>query len=161
MLVLSDTHIPHRAKQLPQEVISQAQSADAVIHAGDFTGPETLGFFKGLPGQFFGVRGNMDGPEVSSALKDKMVFQLEGVRFGLAHGHGAPRGLVEKILPWFASDNIDVLIFGHSHKAVLERRDGLLLVNPGSPTDTFFARKRSYALLRVEDGRVEGELHYL
>ena len=160
LLVVSDTHIPERVKELPGEILEAAEEADGIIHAGDFTGEEVLGLFRGIGPPLYAVRGNMDSPEVARALDDRLVFELEGVRIGLTHGSGPPQGLdqrVRQVLP----AGLDVMIFGHSHRPMLEDDNGLLVLNPGSAAGGPFSGQRSYGLLFVKDGRVRGELRYL
>jgi len=160
VLVLSDTHVPQAAREIPGEVLREAERADAVIHAGDWTDIETLGLLRGMDRPLFAVRGNMDGPEVSAVLESKAVFRLGGLLVGLAHGHGAPWGLGQRVAGMFDED-LDVLVFGHSHRALVERKNGMLLLNPGSPTDRTFTTMRSYGLLFVEANGARGEIRYL
>jgi len=156
LLVVSDTHIPERLKELPEEILDAAKDADGIIHAGDFTGEEALWLFRGMGPPLYAVRGNMDVPGVAKALEDKLVFELGGVKIGLIHGFGPPEGLhqrVRKLLP----DDLDVLVFGHSHVPMLENDSGLLILNPGALS----SGRRSYALLFIDDGEARGELRYL
>jgi putative phosphoesterase len=160
LLVVSDTHIPERTGELPGEILEAAEDADGIIHAGDFTGEEVLGLFRGMGPPLYAVRGNMDVPGVARALDDRLVFELDGVRIGVTHGSGPPQGLdqrVRQVLP----AGLDVMIFGHSHRPMLEDDNGLLLLNPGSPAGGPLSGQRSYGLLFIEDGRARGELRYL
>ena len=157
IVVFSDTHIPARAPRLPEELLQAAREADMVLHAGDFTNEETLWTLGELP-RFKGVAGNMDGPAVRSQLKDFEIIEAEGVRILLTHGWGAPGPLPNLLRRHFDGENLDVIVYGHSHRAFNEVLDGILLFNPGSPTDKVFAPYRSYGILEVDNGSVKGEI---
>jgi hypothetical protein len=153
IIVLSDTHIPARAPELPPRVVEEIESADMVLHAGDFTDAGTIACLQALP-RFVGVAGNMDGPAVRGGLREFEVVAVEGVRVGLVHGWGPPDPLPGMLRRHFAAEKLDVLVYGHSHRAAIESLDGVLLFNPGSPTDRVFAPFRSYGVLTIEGGAV-------
>jgi uncharacterized protein len=157
IIVLSDTHIPARAAAVPEEVCEVLERADLVLHAGDFTDAKTIAYLQGLP-RFIGVAGNMDGPQVRHGLRDFEIVEVEGIRIGLIHGWGAPDPLPRMLREHLAGEKLDVIVYGHSHRPACERIDGVLVFNPGSPTDTVFAPYRSYGTLTIEGGRVEGEI---
>ena len=81
-----------------------------------------------------------------------------GVRVGLVHGEGGPKGIVERVLKHFAGDAVRVVVFGHSHQALVEEREGVLAVNPGSPTDGRWAPYHSVAVLQIEEGKAEARI---
>lgn len=152
-IVLSDTHIPHRAKDLPERIKEEINKVDVIIHAGDFT---TYDFYLELKAlkPVYAVRGNMDDDDLYDKLPETMVFELEGVNIGLYHGIGAPWGIEKKVLSKFKDkDKLDLIIFGHSHRA-LKKEGKPILFNPGSPTDRFFAPKRSFGIVEIEDGKI-------
>jgi len=152
-IVLSDTHIPHRAKDLPERIKEEINNVDIIIHAGDFTAYDLYLELKALK-PIYAVRGNMDDDDVYDKLPETMIFELEGVSIGLYHGIGAPWGIEKKVLAKFKDKNkLDLIIFGHSHRA-LKKEGKPILFNPGSPTDRFFAPKRSYGILEIKDGKI-------
>ena len=157
LLVLSDTHIPLRAKDLPPRVWDAVKEADLIVHAGDFT---TIDLYYELKAykDVKAVAGNMDGPEVWTTLPEKLIFEIEGRRIGLTHGFGAPYKLEERVKKLFEGEKLDVLIFGHSHRPLVRREGDLLLLNPGSPTDTVFAKVQTFAWLEVTPQEVRAEL---
>lgn len=157
IVVVSDTHVPMRAEGLPPEVAEAMDKAELVLHAGDFTSPELLESMARLP-RFVAVAGNMDGPQVRGRLRDLEIIELEGVRIGLTHGWGPPGRLPRMLRQHLAGEGLDAIVFGHSHQPFNERIDGVLLFNPGSPTDDVFAPYRSYGLLTIEDGALRGEI---
>lgn len=149
--VISDTHIPRMAKDLPKAVYETLKVVDLILHAGDFTEIaflEKLSKFK----KTVAVYGNLDSSEVAATLKPKEIIEAGKFRIGLMHGWGPPNGLAERLLTEFENDDINCLVFGHSHSTMNETRNGVLLFNPGSPTDKIFSPYNSYGILEIGDG---------
>lgn len=162
LLLISDTHLPRRAKELPPEVLDQVARADVVIHAGDWVDTATLDLLEARSHRLIGVYGNNDGPELRSRLPEVAHAELGGLRFGVVHETGAAQGRERRCVERFPE--LDVLVFGHSHIPWdSTSADGRLrLLNPGSPTDR---RRQPYCTLMtaaIEDGRLTAvELHRL
>lgn len=158
LVVLSDTHIPERAAQLPEPVLSALDQADGVLHAGDFTDMATLRLLQERPG-FTGVAGNMDTAPVRRSLRPFDVVSVAGLRIGLIHGWGPPGPLPAMLHAELAREKLDAIVYGHSHQALNEVMGDVRLFNPGSVTDNVFAPFRSYGLLTVtaETG-IQGEI---
>jgi putative phosphoesterase len=155
IVILSDTHIPHRAKELPEGIKAEISSCDAIIHAGDFTSVDFYQDLQLLKKPIYAVRGNMDDDDLFSLLPEKLVFAIEGLKVGLYHGIGAPWGIEKKVLEKFQDDkDLNLIVFGHSHRPLKKEEKGLVLFNPGSPTDTIFAPRRSYGVMEVENGKI-------
>ncbi len=159
-VVISDTHIPSRARDIPKVIWNEIETADLIIHAGDFT---TVDFYVELKSvkPIKAVHGNMDEIELFHLLKEKEIFELEGVKVGLTHGFGAPYGIEQRVLKMFEKDEVDLIIFGHSHIPVFKEINGIKLLNPGTPTDTIYARRQSYAILEIKDKTIRAEIKYL
>ncbi len=155
ILVLSDTHIPVTAHDLPKEVYKAIEGVDMIFHAGDFIDAGILNKLRSLK-ETKAVRGNMDSKELSMTLNTKEVIEIGKFKIGLIHGYGAPSEIMPTVRREF--DKIDVLIFGHSHAAMNVKKDGVLYFNPGSPTDKIFASKNSYGILEITDKKVEGTI---
>lgn len=155
--VLSDTHIPYAARTLPQKVLDILATMDAIIHAGDYQARSVLEMLTSLLGDFYGVYGNMDPPETRKMLPEKRVLNLEDFSIGVIHGWGSLNGLEERILASFDTEKLDAIVYGHSHTACNKKKDGFLLFNPGSPTDTRFAKFRSIGILTLEK-TITGEI---
>ncbi len=154
VLVISDTHIPLRAKTLPRIIYDEIEKADLIIHAGDFTSPDIYYELRALK-PIKAVFGNMDDPRLLDLLKEVETFELEGLKVGLFHGLGPPVGLEERVLQKLSNyGTFDLIIYGHSHRASYRVKDGVHILNPGSPTDTVFASRRTYAVLEIEDGNL-------
>jgi putative phosphoesterase len=150
ILVLSDTHVPRMAKNIPMAVYDEAKNCDLVLHAGDFT---EIGVFERLKklSKIVAVCGNMDSKELTAILKPKETIELKGFKIGLIHGSGSPDGLIERIYEEFKNDKVDCIIFGHSHHAMNETYKNVLFLNPGSPTDKVFAKYNSYGIIEISD----------
>ena len=152
-LVLADTHIPRRAKGLPEGLTPHLESADLVLHAGDLLVEDVLYELEAYA-PVRAVKGNVDGWEVR--LPQTLEFEVGGVRVAMIHDSGPKKGRRSRMRRRFPEAR--VVVFGHSHIPLLEDEDGLMLLNPGSPTDRRRQPEHTFALLRVEDGEVGAEI---
>ncbi|MCS7244528.1 MAG: metallophosphoesterase [candidate division WOR-3 bacterium] len=159
IIILSDTHIPFRAKSLPKIIYEEIENSDMIIHAGDFVIADVYNELKTLK-PIVAVYGNMDEVKLLDILKEVEVFEIERFKFGLFHGLGPPVGLKERVIQKLKnySENFDVIIFGHSHIAYYKYENGIHVVNPGSPTDTFLGHKRTYAILEIKNNTIKVEI---
>ncbi|MFD8078915.1 metallophosphoesterase [Streptomyces sp. NBC_00510] len=134
LLVMSDTHLPKRAKELPAELLDRIPEADAVLHAGDWVDAATLDLLQARSRRVIGVYGNNDGAELRARLPEVARAELGGLRFGVVHDSGPAQGRERRCEERFP--DLDVLVFGHSHIPWDSTAPGgLRLLNPGSPTD--------------------------
>jgi putative phosphoesterase len=152
-VVLADTHIPRRAKALPEGLLVHLERADLILHAGDLMNPRLLDELAAYA-PVHAVRGNLDPPD--SGLPETLEFELGGVPVAMIHDSGPKRGRRNRLRRRFPEAR--VVVFGHSHIPWLEDEDGLLLLNPGSPTDKRRRPDHTFALLSVEDGDVWAEI---
>ena len=155
ILVLSDTHIPVAAQDLPGEVYKAIEGVDMIFHAGDIMDAGVLDKLRSLK-ETKAVCGNMDSKELCMTLNSKEIINIGKFKIGLMHGYGAPSEIMPTVRREF--DKVDVLVFGHSHAAMNIKKDGVLYFNPGSPTDKIFASKNSYGILEVTDKTIEGTI---
>jgi putative phosphoesterase len=158
---MSDTHLPQRAKALPQELLEQVPLADVVIHAGDWVDTATLDLLEARSRRLIGVYGNNDGAALRARLPEVARVELGGLRFAVVHETGASRGRERRCAERFP--DVDVLVFGHSHMPWDSAAEGgLRLLNPGSPTDRRRELYCTYMTTEVLSGRLTGvELHRL
>ena len=176
--VVSDTHIPDRARNLNPQVAAIFQEAGvaAILHAGDVSIPLVLEQL-GQIAPVYAVRGNRDWVALRQ-LPHTRRLAFGPVKVGLTHGHGLPwnymmdrvdyilRGYrLELFQPRLLADfsEVDVIVFGHTHRALNHRVDGKLIFNPGSPhfPDPKIATP-SVGLLHISaGGSVEGEIRVL
>ena len=150
LLLLADTHVPVRARDLPPEVWEAVEAADVVIHAGDWMSPALLDELEARAARLVGVWGNNDGPELRSRLPEVARVQLGGLSWGVVHETGAKAKREERMRA--AYPDLDVLVFGHSHIPWDTEHDGLRLLNPGSPTDKRRRPRGAMGELVIEDG---------
>ena len=152
-VVLADTHIPRRARALPEELVPYFKRADLILHAGDLIEASLLDELA-LYAPVRAVKGNVDLPEVD--LPETLEFDFGGARIAMIHDSGRKKGRRRRLARRFPDAR--VIVFGHSHEPFLEDEDGLLLLNPGSPTDKRRQPRRTFALLRAEEGDVRAEI---
>jgi putative phosphoesterase len=134
LLLLSDTHVPDRARARPDAVWRAVEAADVVVHAGDWTTPDLLDAFEGRARRLVGVAGNNDGPELHRRLGEVARARIEGLRVAVVHETGSRHGRERRVDATYP--DVDLLVFGHSHipwDSVSPA--GMRLLNPGSPTD--------------------------
>ena len=144
--VISDTHIPKNSLDLPEVVYRALRGVDLIFHAGDLVELAILEKLKKIA-PTHAVHGNMDMPKVKANLPEKDIIEVEGFKIGLIHGFGPPGRVSAMVMKEFRK--VDVIVFGHTHYPFNEEIDGVLLFNPGSPTDTIFAPYKSYGILEV------------
>ena len=151
--VIADTHVPRRARRLPEGLIPHLQRADLILHAGDLMDPTLLEELAAYAPTRT-VRGNLDQPE--AGLPETLEFEFGGARVAMVHDSGPKRGRRNRMRRRFPKAR--VVVFGHSHIPWLEDEAGLLLLNPGSPTDKRRQPDHTFAMLRVERGEVRAEI---
>jgi putative phosphoesterase len=155
--VIADTHIPERAKEIPQQVLEAFKQTDMIIHAGDLADLSVLEKLKSLCKTVKAVSGNMDHNEVKARLPEKEIIEIANYRIGVMHGYGAPANLIELLELAFKNDKVDVVIFGHSHTALNEKKGNILYFNPGSPTDKIFSPYNSYGIIEINN-KIEAKI---
>lgn len=134
LLLIADTHLPKRAKELPAEVWDRVDAADVVIHAGDWVSVDHLDELESRAKLLVGVHGNNDHGVLRERLPLVARAELDGVRFAVVHETGAAKGREQRCAQEYP--DVDVLVFGHSHIPWdTTAENGLRLLNPGSPTD--------------------------
>ncbi len=156
---MSDTHLPRFGRQLPEALLSGLRGADLILHAGDLTELFVLDQLAQVA-PVEAVYGNVDGVGVLLALPAKRILHADGKRIGLVHGHGQAGSTPLRAQRAFAGEQLDAIVFGHSHSPYCQMVGGMLFFNPGSPTDRRREPRPSFGLLRVGAG-VEGEIIHL
>jgi putative phosphoesterase len=161
VLLLADTHLPTRARVLPEEVWRAVDEADVVVHAGDWVVPTLLDELEARSRRLVAVYGNNDGDELRSRLPEVARARIGTLRFGVVHETGPATGREQRCDALYG--DLDVLVFGHSHIPWdTTTAAGLRLLNPGSPTDRRRQPRCTYMTLRVgPDGIEDLRLHRL
>jgi uncharacterized protein len=144
---------------------------DLILHAGDLVIPAVLEILRRVA-PVEAVAGNNDPPDVVKMLGRRKVIERGGVRIGLVHGdRGRGKNTPDRAARAFAEGEVDCVVFGHSHLPYLGPpvdveglppvAGGLLLFNPGSPTDRRHAPRKSYGMIEIEDGKISARHLYL
>ena len=143
--VLSDTHIKAIPPHLGEVIEHHFKDADMILHAGDVVESAVLDYFADR--KVKAVAGNMDSYHLKELNPAKRVIPIEGFKLGLIHGWGSPVGIEDRIRKEF--DDIDILVYGHTHNATSHTADGVLFFNPGSPTCKRFAAHNTIGILEI------------
>jgi putative phosphoesterase len=151
-LVLSDTHIPDFAKQLPTALLPELRRADVILHAGDVTSRAVLDELRSFAPVHVAL-GNGDGPAVAEwGATSEVRLELEGVPMAMLHDSGPKTGREQRLARRFPGARL--VVFGHSHMPVDAEHDGVRFFNPGSPTWKRRQPAPTYGILMVGAGRV-------
>jgi putative phosphoesterase len=134
LVVVADTHVPKRARDLPGHLWQAVEEADVVVHAGDWVHEPLLDELGARSERLVAVYGNNDGPELRRRLPEVAWETLGGVRLAVVHETGPAKGREQRCQELYG--DADLLVFGHSHIPWdTTTESGLRLLNPGSPTD--------------------------
>ena len=148
--VLSDTH----SLLLPKELLDGLKGVDLIIHAGDVCDGDILKILKAIA-PVKAVQGNMDDASLKRKLPLKELFEAEGVKIGVYHGHGIGRNALANVQEQFKHDHVDLVIFGHSHQPFNEKIGKTTYFNPGSPNDAVRDPYFSYGRIELAEGRIK------
>ncbi len=152
--LISDTHLSSR---VPEAIVKALTGVDLILHAGDLTALAVLRRLEAIA-PVTAVQGNMDLPGVLLNLPLKAIVEAEGRRIGLIHGHHVPHpdhvlsppvdfeAMHAYLLSEFRDEDVECIVYGHTHQAHIATVGNVLLVNPGSATR---AKVNSVGLLTV------------
>ena len=160
--LVADTHIPRDVKGLPPHVKEAFKGVDLVLHAGDIYVPSVLDELATIA-PVLAARGNgdWDFPE-NHRLKDCHIVDANGFRLGLIHATvlaELPRRPLEKAIKSEFAGHVDIIVFGDTHVASVEKYEGVLLVNPGSPTlPNGLFELGTVALLEINKGEIKARI---
>jgi putative phosphoesterase len=146
--LISDTHGLVRA-----QVHEALAGVELILHAGDVGGDDVLDELA-LIAPVHAVYGNTDVPG-DPRLAREIVRGIGGLTIHVSHGHELGSPTPEKLLQRYAGD---VLVYGHTHKALITRAGGRLVVNPGAAGPRRFDLVPSVARLTIEGGGAEVEV---
>lgn len=145
--LIADTHGLVRAS-----VHAALAGVELILHAGDVGGDAVLDEL-GLIAPVRAVVGNTDPP--SNALTTDVVYRVGGVDIHVSHGHEVGAPTPERLLARYPQS---VLIYGHTHRALIAEVDGRLVVNPGAAGPRRFKLAPSVGLLRIRSGVAVAEI---
>ena len=153
--LISDTHIPDRARVIPEKVLTTFKDVDLIIHAGDLTTTRVIDELEEIA-PVIAIQGNMDRV-AGLKLPNAKVIEAEGVKIGIVHGEVYPRGDTQQLLYLARQLDVNILVSGHSHQPKIEQVEDVLLLNPGSPIVPRLA-DRTVMLLEINDKNVDVEI---
>jgi uncharacterized protein len=145
--LISDTHGVVR-----DGVFTALAGVSQILHAGDVGGPAVLDALSGIA-PVRAVYGNVDG--WNPRLTDRIQIEPGGVTVHVSHGHELGSPTPEKLIARYSAD---VVVYGHTHRALIERIDGRLVVNPGAAGPRRFDIVPSVARLTIRAGRARVEI---
>jgi putative phosphoesterase len=159
--VVSDTHFPRFGRALPRALERGLRRANVerILHLGDMTDLLAVPLFEAIA-PFDAVAGNNDGAAIRERFGRRKILRVEGVRIGMVHGDGRRGTTKSRALEAFDEGEVDVVLFGHSHRPVVGRERGVLVANPGSPTDKRLNPLYSYAVLTVDGAEARVQLKF-
>ncbi|MBM7094425.1 metallophosphoesterase [Bacillus sp. H-16] len=148
IVILGDTHIPKRGKELPERLIKELSGADHIIHTGDWITMEVYDKLKCFA-PVDGVYGNADDESVRERFRDKEILIFNNLKIGLVHGHGEKKTTERRAMEAF-DENLDCVLFDHSHIPYLRYHNKTLLFNPGSVTDKRKLPFYSFGIMTID-----------
>lgn len=146
--VIADTHLYHRAAPLPPVVLHIFADADYIIHAGDIVGRDVISLLETLA-PVTAVAGNLDTDEVRERYGEKKIIHFGPFSIGLCHGDGKKGRTLDRAIGCFQGEQVACIIFGHSHTPYTGYHGGILVFNPGSPTDKRWNRHYSVGMIEL------------
>jgi uncharacterized protein len=150
--VIADTHLPRGTRRLPPKCLEELARAELILHAGDFVAPSVLDELGALA-PVEAVYGNMDDAALQASLPRERVVEAGGVRIGMLHIPGPRAGRAKRLVEAFAG--CQAVVYGHTHEPELTAAGGMLLLNPGSPTERRRAATRSMLVLETREKDLE------
>lgn len=142
---------------LPGPCRDALAGCDLIVHAGDLCDLDALRAIRALGPPVLAVHGNADDARVRALLPPTETFDRHGIRVVVVHDAGPAQGRLARLARRFPDAR--VVIFGHSHIPLAEHGPGLLILNPGSPTDRRRQPHHTMAVLTLADGRPPAAEH--
>lgn len=151
--VISDTHIPSRSYEIPDKIFDVFRNVDLIIHAGDIESHDVIEELEKIA-PVTAVHGNCD-PDLG--LNNFEILSIDNLKIGLTHGVVYPRGDEQQLYYKARELNVDILISGHTHQAMIKQIDDILLLNPGSPTQPRLSDP-TVMLLEINDSKADAKI---
>ena len=149
--LISDTHGLVRP-----EVFPALAGVELILHAGDVGGHAVLNELRDLA-PVEAVYGNTDDAQ-DPGLRSEITISIEGVTIHVSHGHELGSPTAERLL---ARYDADLIVFGHTHKPLVQRAGARLVVNPGAAGPRRFNLQPSVARVTLEKGHAEVAIVWL
>lgn len=141
--------------QLDREILIEIKGADFLFHVGDFTSKFVVDeLIKLKKNKFKGVYGNADPLEIRQILPPRDIVIIEGLKIGMTHpARGGSQGDTKnKVYAEFKNDDVDAIVYGHTHDPGIEQFKGILFINPGKAyiEKQSFGPSASFAILNID-----------
>ena len=156
--VISDTHIKNPDKLLPNAVFEAFQGVELILHAGDILVQEVLIQLEAVA-PVMAVAGNNDGYELYKRLGTRRIIQAGDKKIGLTHGVSGGRTYMSAYGE-FLDEELDCIVYGHSHAPHNEVINNILFFNPGSATQRRFQPRHSVGILHIHQ-KIVGEIIFI
>ena len=147
--------MPRGSRRLPRECVRRLETADLILHAGDFVAASVLDELRRLA-PVEAVAGNMDAAELMDVLPERRVVAVGGVRIGMIHVPGPAMGRGQRLAAAFPG--CDAIVYGHTHVPEVARVGQVWILNPGSPTERRSAPAHSMLMLDIDGRELRPEL---
>jgi putative phosphoesterase len=159
--LISDTHVPARARCIPKAVFKIFEDVDFIVHAGDLVELAVIDELEQLA-PVLAVHGNMDGPQVSGALPKLNSLKVADWKIGVMHDPNTLFGM-GKMREIAKQNGFDVFVYGHTHNPSIKWEGKTLYINPGSPTNPMASsvNRPSVGLLKVTKETVTPEIVHI
>lgn len=156
--LISDTHVPTRARCLPKNVFQLFETADYIIHAGDLVELSVIDELEQLA-PVLAVQGNMDGSSVGGVLPKLNSLKLFDWKIGVMHDPNTALGM-GKMRDLVRQNGFNVFVYGHTHSPNIKWEGKTLYINPGSPTNPEppFLTKPSVGFLKISKETIVPEI---
>lgn len=161
--LLSDTHIPSDANELPPQVLEVFRGVDLILHGGDVYVVSVIDELESIAPVLVAM-GDDDPSTIAMdrRTKSKHILELDGLTLWLTHERPCSRWAPDKNEFDSQDDALsgaDIVVFGHEHRTVVERRNGVLLINPSSPTFLNYRRGLgTVGILNINSGKAEVDI---
>jgi uncharacterized protein len=149
--LISDTH-----GLLRPEAVEALLGVEMILHAGDVGGRAVLTELRSVA-PVHAVHGNTDDVG-EPGLAAEIALRLGGLTIHVSHGHELGHPTPDRLLKVYSAD---VIVYGHTHRALIERSGPRLVVNPGAAGPRRFDLKPSVALLTIENGQANVRVIWL
>lgn len=160
--LISDTHIPEAAKSLPHDILKAFSGVDLILHAGDIFVPSVLDELQSIA-PVLAAKGDDDWGAIESdkRLNREHILKINGRTIWLIHQRPSSYTFVTSQFQSTQDvyDSTNIIVFGHEHRPVVDRRDNILFINPGSPTFLHYRiGPGTVGILDIESGNIHAQI---
>jgi hypothetical protein len=155
--VIADTH-----GYLHPNVFSAFAGVDEILHAGDIGTEDIITSLETIA-PVCAIHGNVDTFPLSTRYPEALALSIQGVGICIVHQFiSVKNSSIQNSLRKLGNGKLDLVICGHTHEAKLERKEGVLVFNPGSAGKRRFSLRQAVGLLKIsDDGNFVPEIVYL